>query len=248
MTQKLIQIRERVWLWPHDRNPLRIQPCIGIIASDSGTVLIDAGNCPSLAKKLKAAMDKAELPAVSHIIYTHHHWDHVYGACEFDARVVAHRLCREALLEESKKPWSVKYLQDEVKKNPLLRISFRARGRLIEDWDTFRIVVPEIVFDDSMVIESGDMNIVLEHVGGEHAQDSIVVKVPSAGVMFLGDCFYPPPLHLREPDSDFSFPMLASLENEAYSLYVDGHNDPATRDDLLTILEQAGSDYSKEIE
>ena len=109
-------------------------------------------------------------------------------------------------------------------------------------------MVPEIVFDDSMVIESGDMNIVLEHVGGEHAQDSIVVKVPSAGVMFLGDCFYPPPLHLREPDSDFSFPMLASLENEAYSLYVDGHNDPVTRDDLLTILEQAGSDDSKEIE
>jgi glyoxylase-like metal-dependent hydrolase (beta-lactamase superfamily II) len=240
MTQKLTQIAERVWFWPHHRNPYQIQPCIGIIVSDEGTVLVDVGNSPSLARQLKEALDTARLPVVSQIIYTHHHWDHVYGACEFDVPVVAHHLCREILLEESKKPWSAEYLKDEVKKNPLLKVSYRVRGRLINNWETFRIVVPEIVFDDSMVIESGDMKIMLEHVGGEHAQDSIVVKVPQAGVIFLGDCYYPPPLHLREPDSDISISMLASLEDEAYSLYVDGHSEPMTREELLMLLAQEG--------
>ena len=96
MTQKLTQITERVWFWPHHRNPYQIQPCIGVIVSDEGTVLVDAGNSPSLARQLKEALDTAHLPVVSQIIYTHHHWDHVAGnrdiASNFGSKVVAHKL------------------------------------------------------------------------------------------------------------------------------------------------------------
>ena len=243
MTQKLrrlTEIAERIWLWPHHTDPDQLQPCIGVIVGENGTILVDAGSSPNLARQLKEALYSARLPAVSQIIYTHHHWDHIYGACEFDVPVVAHRLCREILLEEANKPWSEKYLQDEVRKNPILQVGYESRGRLIDDWENFRIVVPEIVFDAAMVIDSGEMKIVLEHVGGEHAQDSIVVKVPQAGVIFLGDCYYPPPFHLREPGSDISIPMLASLEDEAYSLYVEGHSEPMTREELMAFLEQEG--------
>jgi glyoxylase-like metal-dependent hydrolase (beta-lactamase superfamily II) len=242
MASKLRRITERVWLCPHHHDPNQIQPCIGVIVGDKGTVLVDAGCSPILARSLKDALDSAHLPAVSQIIYTHHHWDHVYGACEFDVPVAAHRLCREILLEEARKPWSAKYLEDEVKKNPLLQVSYKMRSQLIDDWENFRIVVPEIIFEPSMIIEAGEMKILLEHVGGEHAQDSIVVKVPQARVMFLGDCYYPPPLHLRKPGSDISISMLASLEDEAYSLYVDGHSEPMTREELLAFLEQEGFD------
>ncbi|OGO20993.1 MAG: hypothetical protein A2Z14_12555 [Chloroflexi bacterium RBG_16_48_8] len=244
MTQKLTQITERVCLWPYHQDPNQIQPCIGVIPGDRGTVLVDAGNCLTAARQLKWALERANLPPVSRIIYTHHHWDHVYGACVFEVPAVAHRLCRDILLEEVEKPWGSKYLEDEIKKNSLLQVSYEARDRLIGDWENFRIVVPEIVFDGSMVVETGEMKIVLQHVGGEHAQDSIVVKVPQAGVMFLGDCFYPPPLHLRKPDSTISIPLLASLEDETYALYVDGHSEPFTRDELLAFLEKEGSDSS----
>jgi glyoxylase-like metal-dependent hydrolase (beta-lactamase superfamily II) len=240
MSHFLTRIAERVWLCPQHQDPNQIQPCIGVIVGDNGTVLVDAGSSPTLARQLKSALDHANLPAVSQIIYTHHHWDHVYGACEFDVPVVAHRLCREILLEEANKPWGEKYLKDEVKKDPLRQVSYEARSQMIEDWENFRIIVPEVVFDASMVIESGEMKIVLEHVGGEHAQDSIVVKVPQAGVMFLGDCYYPPPLHLRGPSEDISIPVLASLVDEAYSLYVDGHSEPMTREELLAFLAQEG--------
>jgi glyoxylase-like metal-dependent hydrolase (beta-lactamase superfamily II) len=242
MTLKLRRITERVWLCPHHQDPYQIQPCIGIIVGDSGTVLVDAGSSPTLARQLKLALDHANLPAVSQIIYTHHHWDHVYGACEFDVPVVAHLLCQEILLEEADKPWSSKYLQDEIQRNPLLQVSYETRDRMIDEWERFQIVVPEIVFDTSIVIEAGEMKILLEHVGGEHARDSIVVKVPQAGVIFLGDCYYPPPLHLRGSDADISIPMLASLEDEAYSLYVDGHSEPMKREELLAFLEMEGFD------
>jgi hypothetical protein len=54
--------------------------------------------------------------------------------------------------------------------------------------------------------------------------------------MFLGDCYYPPPLHLRTPYSKSDLAMLAALESKDYILYVEGHAQPMTRSKLLKML------------
>jgi hypothetical protein len=56
--------------------------------------------------------------------------------------------------------------------------------------------------------------------------------------MFLGDCYYPPPLHLRTPESKASMTMLAALESKEYTLYVEGHDKPVTRAKLLKMVER----------
>ena len=201
-------------------------------------MLIDAGNSPRLARKVKTEMVRCNLPPVTRIIYTHHHWDHIYGACEFNVPVTAHTMCRDILEEDSKKPWGIEYLNEEIRRNPKLTESYGARARVMDNWETFRIVVPEDVFEKTGLINLDGLTIELEHVGGQHAEDSIVVKIPRAGVMFLGDCYYPPPSHLREPDSVPSFDMLRRLQNNAYDLYVEGHDKPFTRSQLLEWLQE----------
>lgn len=180
-------------------------------------------------------------PPVGHIIYIHHHWDHVYGACEFEATVVAHSLCKQVLTEETKKPWSVAYLHRQMEADPPLTASCTARLQAVRDWDAFHIVVPDIVFDRTMSLQLGRLNLELEHVGGQHAPDSLVVRVPQAQVMFLGDCFYPPPLHLRKPGDQADLTMLARLESKDYSLYVEGHDRPVTHAGLLKKLGRRSS-------
>jgi glyoxylase-like metal-dependent hydrolase (beta-lactamase superfamily II) len=98
--------------------------------------------------------------------------------------------------------------------------------------------VPDVVFDSTLTLQFGQMRLELEHVGGQHAEDSIVVKVPQAQIMFLGDCYYPPPLHLRTPESKASMTMLAALESKEYTLYVEGHDKPVTRAKLLKMVER----------
>jgi glyoxylase-like metal-dependent hydrolase (beta-lactamase superfamily II) len=187
MVDKLEQITSRVWYWPPNPNPFRVEAVIGIVCGDDGTLLVDAGNCPEVATQLKVAMHKRGFPPVTHIVYTHHHWDHVYGACVFDAKIVAHTICKDILLEEAKKPWDLEFLQKEIKKNPKLKVSCNARKRVIKDWDAFEIIPPGIVFKRSKTLNVGNLRVELQHVGGNHAEDSIVVKVPEEGVMFLGD-------------------------------------------------------------
>jgi glyoxylase-like metal-dependent hydrolase (beta-lactamase superfamily II) len=147
-------------------------------------------------------------------------------------------LCRAILEEEAKKPWGIEYLKEEIRRNPRLKLSYEARAKNIEDWGAFRIVVPEDIFDQARSIELDGLMIELEYVGGEHAEDSMIVKVPQDGIMFIGDCYYPPPLHLREMDSAPSFDMLRRLENNAYNLYVEGHDKPFTRVQLLEVLQE----------
>ena len=57
-------------------------------------------------------------------------------------------------------------------------MSYNARALSIDDWDTFRIVVPEDVLEKGKVIYVARLSIELEHVGGGHAENSIIIKVP----------------------------------------------------------------------
>ncbi|MFP3339793.1 hypothetical protein R0J91_17575, partial [Micrococcus sp. SIMBA_131] len=40
-------------------------------------------------------------------------------------------------------------------------------------------------------IDLGGVTCVLQHVGGDHAADSVVVYIKEEKILFLGDCFYP---------------------------------------------------------
>ena len=238
MELQLTQLTEHVWLLPHHPDPNTVQSSIGVIATRKESLLIDAGNSPRLARLLKTELVRCNLPPVSRIIYTHHHWDHIYGACEFGVPVTAHTLCKVILEEEARKPWGIEFLEKEIERNPKLETSYNARAKSIEDWAAFQIIVPEEVFEKKAAIDLDGFAIELEHVGGVHAEDSIVVKVHQEGVMFLGDCYYPPPLHLREEDPVPSFEMLRRFQNPAYRLYVEGHDKPFTHVELLNFLRQ----------
>ena len=102
--------------------------------------------------------------------------------------------------------------------------------------------MPTVTFSHTLHLHLDGVSIELEHVGGQHAADSIVVRVPEARVLFLGDCAYPPPLHLRPPDAAPDWAMLRRfLEEEAIELYVGAHNPrPASKADLRALL--AGAD------
>lgn len=106
-----------------------------------------------------------------------------------------------------------------------------------EDWSSFQIILPEQVFEETERIDLDGLSIELEHVGGAHAEDSIIVKVRQEGVIFLGDCFYPPPLHLRKPGAGPSLEMLRRLQDPVYDLYIEGHDKPFTRVELLKFLQ-----------
>jgi glyoxylase-like metal-dependent hydrolase (beta-lactamase superfamily II) len=109
-------------------------------------------------------------------------------------------------------------------------------------WDDFAIVPPHTEFDEAITLP-GDTEV--RHVGGRHAEDSTVVAVPDAGVLLLGDCCYPPPYHLREPDDGYDLTLIRRLLHayppEAYEWWVASHDEPQSAARLLRSWGVAGA-------
>jgi glyoxylase-like metal-dependent hydrolase (beta-lactamase superfamily II) len=230
---RLQHLAGRVWLHPFDRDPANVQGCVAVIIGERDSVVVDAGNSPSRACDIQGAMRDAGVPDAATVIYTHHHWDHVWGACAWpDAEVIGHESGRRLLEQEAARPWSHAYLRAEVGRNPRLGPSFDARARAIPSWAGFRVRPPDRTFDDVLHLPGG---IELRHVGGHHSTDSTVVGVPDSQVLLLGDCFYPPPLHLRRPTDRADLAMLGSLLDPRYAWYVGSHDEPH-RDEALRAL------------
>lgn len=226
MSTPLVQISQHVWIWPHHADVDRVQSAVGIIAGEAETVLVDAGNSPQLARKILSSLGTINAPPLTHIIYTHHHWDHVFGAHPFGVPVVAHEQCLPLLEAMRQKRWGDEVLRIH-ERNPNLKLDFTA-----SDWADFRIVLPETLFSQQATMTLGGLTLELRHVGGVHAADSIVVKVVEDQVMFLGDCYYPANL----TDGPIDTGMLTALANEPVQTYIDGHRKPMTKSKIERII------------
>lgn len=236
MSDILRQIARHVWIFPRDDDPNRIQPNVGIIVAGKNTILVDAGNSPRHARRIMVALDDIQAPSVSHVIYTHSHWDHVFGAMVFGAPAIGHELCHKHMVEMASKPWGHAYVQEEIIRAPGSESSMRAMARAIEDWRNFRLVQPELILSGTLRLHLQDLTVEVMHVGGQHAPDSVVVQVPEVGVMFTGDCYYPPPMNQRKSGDTLDYTMMQMLLDRGYRIYVDGHGEPLSREAFQQLI------------
>ncbi|WP_200207282.1 hypothetical protein [Micromonospora coerulea] len=60
----------------------------------------------------------------------------------------------------------------------------------------------------------------------------------------LGDCFYPPPYHLRQPGDTYDGELIRSLLDEGrfgrFDWYVDSHHQPRTGQEVRELLATLG--------
>lgn len=243
MVEELVPIAPGVWLFPCDDDAQagRLQPAVGAICTATHTTLVDAGSSPAHARRIRAALARIAAPPVRFVIYTHHHWDHVFGAQVFGAPAIAHELGRELVAALASRSWSRGELAQRIAEEPGRAASYAAIRHALADDARVDVCVPSLTFSNRLRLQGGDVTIELEHVGGQHAPDSIVVRVPEAGVLFLGDCYYPPPLHLRAAEAAPDLAMLAALVSDGYEWYVAGHDRPHSRAELRDALAAAGT-------
>jgi glyoxylase-like metal-dependent hydrolase (beta-lactamase superfamily II) len=234
MFRNLEQLTSRIFVFPHDT----IQPNIGLIKLPKQTILIDAGNSPRHARQITGAMAGMGFAPIQTIILTHHHWDHSFAAASFNVPIiVGHHECAKALVDYAKREWSAAALREEIVNNPKIEVSNNAKIDAIGDWRDFHLPEISLSFSQSLNLYYDDLSIELEFIGGRHSHDSIIIRIPEEEVIFVGDCYYPPPMYLRETgDEDLDLTMLQSFYEQDYRFYVDGHGNPYSRDSLAKMI------------
>ncbi len=226
---ELVQLTENVWMYPPAPNKVDIRPAIGVVMSSSQTLLYDAGNSPRHARQVIDALQKLNAPPVRYVVYSHAHWDHLFGAQALVEEygemleIVAHECCNEMLTAYAAKPWGLDYVRRVQQERPAVRGAYQLLEKLIDNWDHFRIEMPTVIFDTTIeTLHLGDgIDVELEWVGGEHSADSTVLRVPGDSVMFLSDSFYPP---ASVPGAKSDQAMMQRFLAEKQKVYIDGHN------------------------
>lgn len=229
MKQALTQLSQHIWLWPFAVGKHIIQANVGIVRGNQQTVLIDAGNGAPLAQRIQQALHANSFPPISHIIYTHHHWDHVFGAyCFAPPEIIANQRSIPFLQQKAAIDWNGRYLQAHtIQQSEHTQAQHKAAG----NWATFRIQLPTITFDQThtLTLDNG-LTLTLKHVPSPHSPDATVVGIPSDGLRFVGDAHYPPPDYeaTATTQTAVSATTINAFLEERYHTYIDGHNAPIT--------------------
>ena len=147
---------------------------LAFITTSGGVVAIDAGTTQD---RVKAALGDLDLPAdsaISHLILTHAHWDHIGGAAALrgpGTRVIAQAGFPAAL--------------DQQGDRPGFRYFTGAAGSLPP------AVVPDQLISEPTPLTAGGTELVLYPAPGGETTDALMVHLPASGVLFAGDVLMP---------------------------------------------------------
>jgi glyoxylase-like metal-dependent hydrolase (beta-lactamase superfamily II) len=208
------------------------RPSLCAVVGERGTIWLDAGASAAHAREFQAFLAENGIAKPSHVVLSHSHWDHVFGAAELGAYVVAHELTAGYLEELAELDWSDEALEGRVasgETSPQHAANVKAE---LPSPRRVRIAHADIVFRDGVRFELGGVRVEARHVGGDHADDSTLAFVEPDGVLFLGDCLY------EAPSGGYTVaraqPLIEAIRSFGAQLHVEGHNG--------TVLSQAELD------
>lgn len=220
----LTQITRHVyWMTPGDPD----RPSLAAVVGTHRTLMIEGAASTAHARLFLDAIRAEGIPSPRYVAVTHWHWDHVFGAHEVDAALIAHTLTARQLAVLAQYDWSDAALDERVRTGE--EIPFCADFIRVElpEPRTVQIALPDIVFNDRIELHLGDVTCIIQHVGGDHAEDSCVVYIPEDRVMFLSDCIYAAIYAPVRYYTDRILKVIDTLLSFDAQTYIIGHSDLA---------------------
>lgn len=252
--RKLRKISDHVY-WMPPAAPDR--PSLCAVVGSEKVVMLDAGASTVHARQFLDQLDSIGISRPEEILLTHWHWDHVFGAAEVGAKVIAQKLTAEKLAELSTRDWSDAGLEQQVATGlETVKGAENIRAELPSPRE-ISVAQADVVFDETMELSLGSVTCRIEHVGGDHAEDSSVILVLPERVLFIGDClgsaFYAPKPYYTVQQL---IPLLDRIQAIDAAYYVEGHSSKVfTRAEFdeeidqmreaVEIVEESGADEKK---
>jgi glyoxylase-like metal-dependent hydrolase (beta-lactamase superfamily II) len=187
--QDIKKIGERFWYMTPVSETDR--PILGMVVGEAKTLMIDAGNSEDHALTFLSELSKRQVAKADMVVLTHWHWDHIFGLSALDGLLsISSDLTKSEMKKLIPLSWSDEALEERVKAGTEIEFCATAIKKEYVGIRDIKIVLPTITFEKRVVIDLGGLTCVVQHVGGDHAADSVVVYIVEEKILFLGDCIY----------------------------------------------------------
>lgn len=174
MTLRFGEVADRVYVL---REPL-LRVNVTLLVGDGAALLVDTLSTAGQAAELARAA-RAVTPHPWVLVNTHHHFDHCFGnatlAGDPPCPVYAHQLAAAALRDPDR----------------LRRAAYEEmhgeQPRLAEELLGTAVLAPTHPVGEREVLDVGGRQVILRHLGRAHTAADLVVHVPDAEVLVVGD-------------------------------------------------------------
>jgi len=169
-----------------------------LIEGDDGVIIVDTTESKRAAAEIKAEFDAITTKPVVAVIYTHNHYDHVYGTEVFigdgDGEVYAHELL-PGLIERRSGEVAAAMLPRNIRQfGVTLPDAARPNAGIgpklvLDSGVATEYVEPTVLVSDTLEFEAAGVKVKLVHAPGE-TDDQLYVYLPEKRVLCAGDNWY----------------------------------------------------------
>jgi glyoxylase-like metal-dependent hydrolase (beta-lactamase superfamily II) len=169
-----------------------------VLDAGDSLVVIDTYSSQVMAGRAMTEIDAVFGKPVSHVVNTHHHWDHTFGNQVFEgAEIIGHRLCREDMEAEysdlESRLAAIKSIVDQS--GPGSKLHKHLSGVYEQLREGHRLVLPNRLVEDRLELTVGELTLRLLHAPGLHTRSNLTIHVPELGLVFTRREFH----HSRLP-------------------------------------------------
>ena len=207
----------------------RDRPALGYIQGKDFSVAIDAGHSDLHVQEFYEELRKRDLPLPALTIITHWHWDHSFAMHAINGLSIANKKTNEYLRDFMSKR-SDAFDKEFLNLDPSITKEYANDKPII-------VKEANIVFEGSMHINAGDMEIEIFQAPSAHTDDATLIYLPEDKVVFFGDAMSGVfPTWIADPELTKKFiDTVSSIDADCF---IGGHWPLFTKEGLIAQLKE----------
>ncbi|MFS0823333.1 MBL fold metallo-hydrolase [Bacillus sp. 1P02SD] len=223
----------------------------GIVDLGDEILVFDSLSTPSAGYELRRQAEVITSKKVKYLINSHYHGDHVFGNQAFlDAIIISTAITKKHFKERNKlqdleierieMEKFLESLRDQIDSNTdeiiqsSLTNQYNEMSKVLEDLPNLRLVLPNVLFEEKLIIEGSKRKVELHCFGGGHTPSDALMFLPNEKIAFMGDLLTEN-LHVPIHNPKEFYSILEKVKEMNINTFVPGHGNFGNKQ-LLNIM------------
>jgi len=185
VASEFVKVTDKIYFFSGEQETDR--PFLYYIKGSNYSVAIDAGQSKEHVEQFYSAIQKEGFEVPKYTIITHWHWDHTFGLPYIQGKSISSQLTQQQLEVVSNWEWTGKDMEQRVKDGTDIEFVNECIQKVYSDLSMIKIVTTDIVVNDNMKLELGDIQLELYARDSIHSRDALLVYIPQEKALFVGD-------------------------------------------------------------